>query len=119
MQHTDATLETLGRLKQLGVSIAIDDFGIGYSSLSYLKRFPVDKLKIDRSFIADLPHDKEQGAIVSAIVALGRALRLDVVAEGVETEEQRAFLQKCRCHYLQGYLTGHPLDGDAAAQPYL
>src|SRR5688572_7437783 len=119
MQHTDATLETLQRLKKLGVSIAIDDFGIGYSSLSYLKRFPVDKLKIDRSFIADLPQDKEQGAIVSAIVALGRALRLDVVAEGVETEEQRAFLQKCRCHYLQGYLIGHPLDAEAAAQPYL
>jgi EAL domain-containing protein (putative c-di-GMP-specific phosphodiesterase class I) len=119
MQQTDATLGTLNKLKELGVSIAIDDFGIGYSSLSYLKRFPVDKLKIDRSFTADLPADKEQCAIVTAIVALGRALKLDVVAEGVETEAQRAFLQKCRCHYLQGYLVGRPLDADAAAQPYL
>jgi predicted signal transduction protein with EAL and GGDEF domain len=75
MQQTDIALRTLKRLKQLGVSIAIDDFGTGYSSLSYLRRFPVDKLKIDRSFITELPGDRDQGAIVSAIVALAHALR--------------------------------------------
>jgi diguanylate cyclase (GGDEF)-like protein/PAS domain S-box-containing protein len=119
MQDTDATLGTLRRLKELGVSIAIDDFGTGYSSLAYLRRFPVDKLKVDRVFTADVPGDKEQRAIVSAIVALGRALDLDVVGEGVENEAQRKFLEKCRCHYLQGYLVGRPLDADTAAQPYL
>jgi len=119
MRDTDTTLGTLKRLKDLGVSIAIDDFGTGYSSLAYLRRFPVDKLKIDRVFTAAVPGNKEERAIVSAIVALGRALDLDVVAEGVENEAQRAFLQKCRCPYIQGYLIGMPLDAVAAAQPYV
>ena len=111
MQHTDATLATLEKLKRLGVSISIDDFGTGYSSLAYLRRFPVDKLKIDRSFVAVAPADKEQAAIISAIVALAHALQIEVVAEGVETEAQRDFLARCGCDYLQGYLIGRPEAG--------
>ena len=119
MRETDATLATLQRLKQLGVSIAIDDFGTGYSSLAYLKRFPVDKLKIDRTFVAELPKDREQCAIVSAIVALAHALNVRVIAEGVETEAQREFLARCGCDFVQGYLVGTPLEADAAAKEYL
>jgi diguanylate cyclase (GGDEF)-like protein/PAS domain S-box-containing protein len=119
MQQTDVTLGTLRRLKQLGVSIAIDDFGTGYSSLAYLKRFPVDKVKIDRSFVVESPEDRDQGAIIIAIVALARALQIKVIAEGVETEAQREFLTSCGCDYLQGYLTGRPVDADTAAQSYL
>jgi diguanylate cyclase (GGDEF)-like protein/PAS domain S-box-containing protein len=108
MQNTDATLATLKRLTAIGVSIAIDDFGTGYSSLAYLKRFPVDKLKIDRTFVDDVPHDREQGAIVSAIIALAHALDVEVIGEGVETEAQRDFLVRCGCDYLQGFLLGRP-----------
>ena len=111
MQHTDATLGTLERLKRLGVSIAIDDFGTGYSSLAYLKRFPVDKLKIDRVFVAETPADQEQATIVSAIVALAHALDIRTVAEGVETEAQREFLARCGCDFIQGYLVGRPEAG--------
>ncbi len=119
MQHTDVTLATLRKLKGLGVSLSVDDFGTGYSSLAYLKRFPVDKLKIDRSFVADLPADKDAQAIIAAIVGLAHALGLQVVAEGVETEAQMEFLQRCGCHFIQGYLAGRPLDADAAAKEYL
>jgi EAL domain-containing protein (putative c-di-GMP-specific phosphodiesterase class I) len=119
MQHTDVTLGTLNKLKRLGVSIAIDDFGTGYSSLSYLKRFPVDKLKIDRAFTTELPGDKDQCAIVSAIVALAHALDIQVVAEGVENQAQRAFLVNCGCDFIQGYLTGKPVDADSAANDFV
>jgi diguanylate cyclase (GGDEF)-like protein/PAS domain S-box-containing protein len=119
MQQTDVTLTTLKKLKDLGVSIAIDDFGTGYSSLAYLKRFPVDKLKIDRSFVADITKMKEQRAIVEAIVALAHALDLKVIAEGVENEAQRKFLRGCGCEYLQGYGSGKPADADRAAEKYL
>jgi len=119
MQQTDATLATLQKLKRLGVSIAIDDFGTGYSSLAYLKRFPVDKVKIDRTFVADLPQDRDQVAIVWAIVALAHALQIRVVAEGVETEAQREFLKSCGCDFIQGYLVGRPLDADIAAKEYV
>ena len=108
MQQTDATAAMLAKLKNLGVTIAIDDFGTGYSSLAYLKRFPVDKVKIDRSFVADVPGERDQAAIVSAIVALAHALGIRVVAEGVETEAQRDFLKSCRCDFMQGYLIGRP-----------
>ncbi|HYL90691.1 MAG TPA: PAS domain S-box protein [Burkholderiales bacterium] len=116
MSHTDITLTTLKRLKKLGVSIAIDDFGTGYSSLAYLKRFPVDKVKIDRTFVAEIPGDREHGAIVSAIVALAHALNIEVIAEGVEDEKQRDYLKRCGCDYVQGYLIGRPADADTAAQ---
>ena len=119
MQHTDITLTTLKRLKKLGVSIAIDDFGTGYSSLAYLKRFPVDKVKIDRTFVAEAPKDREEGAIVSAIVALAHALDIEVIAEGVENDAQRDFLQRCGCDYIQGYLIGRPADSDTAAKDYV
>ena len=119
MQQTELTLGTLEKLKELGVSISIDDFGTGYSSLAYLKRFPVDRLKIDRTFVSDIPGDEEQAAIISAIIALAHALEVEVIAEGVESEEQRDFLQRCGCDYIQGYLTGRPVDSDTAAQPYL
>ena len=119
MQHTDVTAVTFAKLKQLGVSIAIDDFGTGYSSLAYLKRFAVDRLKIDRSFITDVPGDKDHKAIVAAVVALSHALGLKVVAEGVENEAQMEFLQTCRCDYLQGFLAGRPVDADTAAKEYV
>jgi diguanylate cyclase (GGDEF)-like protein/PAS domain S-box-containing protein len=119
MQQTDVTLSTLKKLKDLGVSIAIDDFGTGYSSLAYLKRFPVDKLKIDRSFVADITKMKEQRAIVEAIVALAHALGLKVIAEGVENDAQRKFLRGCGCEYIQGFAAGKPADADRAAEKYL
>src|SRR6266850_5083037 len=119
MQHTDVTLTTLKRLKKLGVSIAIDDFGTGYSSLAYLKRFPVDKVKIDRTFVAEAPIDRDQAAIISAIVALSHALQIKVIGEGVETEQQRDFLRRCGCDYIQGFLIGRPLDSDSAAKDYI
>ena len=119
MQHTDVTLGTLKRLKKLGVSIAIDDFGTGYSSLAYLKRFPVDKVKIDRTFVADVPDDQEQGAIISAIVALAHALDIEVIGEGVESEAQREYLRRCGCDYIQGYLIGRPADAETAAKDSL
>jgi len=110
MQNTDATLAMLRQLKALGVSISIDDFGTGYSSLAYLRRFPVDKLKIDQSFVAEVPADQEQATIISAIVALAHALEIEVVAEGVETEAQREFVKGCGCDYLQGFLLGRPVE---------
>ena len=118
MQQTDATLSMLNNLKQLGVTLAIDDFGTGYSSLAYLKRFPIDKLKIDESFITDVPGSADQTTIVSAIIGLAHALDLRVVAEGVETEAQNVFLQNAGCDLIQGYLAGEPVDADTAASKY-
>ncbi len=102
------TLATLRALKRLGVRLALDDFGTGYSSLSYLRRFPFDKLKIDRSFMQGLGEDGESDAIVRAILALGRSLRLEVTAEGVETETQLRMLRHYGCDQAQGYLLGRP-----------
>jgi EAL domain-containing protein (putative c-di-GMP-specific phosphodiesterase class I) len=119
MQHTDVTLGTLKKLKELGVSMAMDDFGTGYSSFSYLKRFPVDTLKIDRSFVCELDRDGDHRAIVAAIIALAHVLGLKVVAEGVETEQQKQFLRGFGCDRIQGYLTGRPQDADTAAKEYL
>ena len=119
MQQTDSTLGTLKKLKELGVSVALDDFGTGYSSFSYLKRFPVNTLKIDRSFVSELERDGDHRAIVAAIIALGQVLGLKVVAEGVETEAQRKFLQGFGCDRVQGYLTGRPVDPDTAAKDFV
>jgi len=119
MQQTDATLATLRKLKEIGVSIALDDFGTGYSSFSYLKLFPVNTLKIDRSFIAEVERDGDQRAIVAASIALAQVLKLQVVAEGVETEAQKQFLRGFGCEQVQGFLTGGPVDGDTAAKDFL
>jgi len=108
LQNTDSVLETLTRLDQLGVSIAMDDFGTGYSSLSYLTRFPVKKIKIDRSFIDTLGTSEQTSAIVSSIVGLGQSLNVTITAEGVETEGQAAMLRKWGCDQVQGFYYGKP-----------
>jgi EAL domain-containing protein (putative c-di-GMP-specific phosphodiesterase class I) len=101
-------LSILRKLKALGVQIAMDDFGSGYSSLSYLHAFPFDKIKIDRSFVGDLETNRHSMAIVHAVVGLGLSLGVPTLAEGVETEAQRAFLAQEGCSEVQGYLTGRP-----------
>jgi PAS domain S-box-containing protein len=108
MDDAEAAIETMQALRTLGVRLAIDDFGTGYSSLSYLKRFPVNTLKIDQAFIRDLTRDSEDAAITQAIIALARALNLHVVAEGVETHDQLAFLGEHRCPSAQGFLLARP-----------
>lgn len=113
MKDADSTIKTLRQLKEMGVHVSIDDFGTGYSSLSYLKRFPIDVLKIDRSFVRDSTTDPSDAAIVMAIITLAHSLNLKVIAEGVETEEQLRFLRQLRCDQLQGYLFGKPLSANA------
>jgi diguanylate cyclase (GGDEF)-like protein/PAS domain S-box-containing protein len=108
MHAGDAELEALQRLKFLGFRLAIDDFGTGYASLSNLKRFPIDTVKVDRSFVRDCLNSTDDAAIVKAVVSMGQALRLQVIAEGVETKEQLAFLQLLGCSGAQGYLIGRP-----------
>ena len=110
MRDTDTSLRLLQALSALGVGISIDDFGTGYSSLLYLKRLPATEIKIDHGFVRDLEHSAEDVVIVSAIVALGHALDMDIVAEGVETAAQRAYLERLGCDFLQGYLLGRPVD---------
>ena len=115
MGNGECAVEVLRKLKAIGVQIAIDDFGTGYSSLAYLKRFPIDTLKVDRSFIKDIPKDSGDMKIMSAIISMARGLRLKVVAEGVETPEQLAFLRAEHCDAVQGYLLYRPLaEGDVA-----
>jgi EAL domain-containing protein (putative c-di-GMP-specific phosphodiesterase class I) len=111
----DATLSVLKELKNMGVKLAIDDFGTGYSCLSYLKHFPVDRLKIDRSFIRHVAGDWKDAAIASAIINMGRSLHLKVIAEGVENDAQIAFLQAHRCDEVQGYYFSKPISADEAA----
>jgi diguanylate cyclase (GGDEF)-like protein/PAS domain S-box-containing protein len=112
MRDVQGAIMKMHELNALGVSLAIDDFGTGYSSLSTLKRFPLSRLKIDRSFIADIPDDADDMAITSAIVSLARMLGLDVIAEGVETEEQARFLSRAGCHAIQGYLFSRPIPAE-------
>jgi EAL domain-containing protein (putative c-di-GMP-specific phosphodiesterase class I) len=116
MENAQDTLEALHRLRSLGVRLSIDDFGTGYSSLSYLKRFPVDIIKIDRSFVRDVPHDADDAAIVTGIIALAHSLRLDVVAEGVETESQLRFLKEQSCDLLQGFYLSKPVPAEQFAR---
>jgi diguanylate cyclase (GGDEF)-like protein/PAS domain S-box-containing protein len=109
MEDNEATRDALAAFAHLGVRVAMDDFGTGHSSLSYLKRFSIDTLKIDRSFVSELPHDAEDSAIATAIVAMGHSLGMKVVAEGVETEGQAAFLETLGCDEIQGYLVSRPM----------
>jgi EAL domain-containing protein (putative c-di-GMP-specific phosphodiesterase class I) len=110
VRDASEALQRLHALSQLGVKLAIDDFGTGYSSLAYLKRFPIQKLKIDRSFIRGTPADESDAAIVRAVVQLARALNLKVNAEGVESEAQRHFLKEQGCDEMQGFLFAPALD---------
>ena len=112
MQDAGAAQILLSKLHDLGATIALDDFGTGYSSLSYLKRFPVDVLKIDRAFISDLPYDRDDAAIVQSIIAMAEKLKLQVIAEGVETAEQLEFLRACGCDMVQGYYLQRPAAAD-------
>jgi len=109
MLNTDATTTTLKELKELGVRLSIDDFGAGFSSLSHLKQFPLDTLKIDQSFVRDIPSDPDAAAFVAAIIAMARSLKLTVIGEGVETNAQAAFLAEKGCHVIQGYLCSEPV----------
>jgi diguanylate cyclase (GGDEF)-like protein/PAS domain S-box-containing protein len=112
MKNPEQTILMLQEITQLGIKISIDDFGTGYSSLSYLKRLPVNTLKIDQSFVKDIPDDEEAVAIVKAIIALAGSLNLNVIAEGVETQEQKVFLVKNGCSNIQGYLYAEPMPAD-------
>ena len=112
----DKDQQPLNALRKYGIRLAIDDFGTGYSSLAYLKRFPLDVLKIDKSFVEDIPHQKDDMEIAAAIVAMAHTLRLKVLAEGVETEEQLAFLKEQGCDCYQGYLVSPPVPADQFEQ---
>jgi EAL domain-containing protein (putative c-di-GMP-specific phosphodiesterase class I) len=116
MQNPEASIRTLYELKRLGVRISLDDFGTGHSSLSYLKRFPIDTLKIDQSFVRDINSDPDTAAIVTAIIAMAHSLRIKVIAEGVEFTEQSDFLQRHSCDQMQGYLITPPVPGDEFLQ---
>lgn len=109
MQDVEAAILTLTDLKARGIRLAVDDFGTGYSSLSYLKRFPIDALKIDRTFVRDITTDTNDAAIVRSIIALGKSMNLQVIAEGIETKDQLAFLLKQGCTHGQGFLFSHPV----------
>ena len=109
LQDTEASIKTLHTLKEIGVKLSIDDFGTGYSSLAYLKRLAVDKLKIDQTFVRDLSEDTDNQEIVRAIIQLGHILKLEIIAEGVETEEQLTYLRAFDCDQMQGYLFSKPL----------
>jgi EAL domain-containing protein (putative c-di-GMP-specific phosphodiesterase class I)/ActR/RegA family two-component response regulator len=115
MQNPEAVIKTLERLRKLGVRIAIDDFGTGYSSLGYLKRLPIDSVKLDASFIKDATTDPDDAALVMAIITLAHSLRLKVIAEGIEREDQLAFLRLLRCDEGQGYLFGKPVSAQVLA----
>jgi len=109
MEDIERQIDTLRKIRKMGIGIALDDFGTGYSSLSYVARLPANTLKIDRSFVADMTTSSEKMAIVSAVISLGHALDLKIVAEGVETEEQSKLLRLINCDAMQGYLFSKPV----------
>ena len=108
MTNQVAVIKDLKQLSAMGISISIDDFGTGYSSLTYLKKLPLDTLKIDQSFVKNIPFDSNNSAIAKAVIALGHALNLQVIAEGVETQQQADFLLQNNCDLAQGYLYSKP-----------
>jgi len=119
MDNLDYAIDVLNKIKALGISVSIDDFGTGYSSLSYLKRLPIDSLKVDQSFIKDIPADRDDMEITAAIIAMAHKLKLGVVAEGIETNEQWEFLKKNKCDIGQGYLFSKPLTARALLERFL
>jgi EAL domain-containing protein (putative c-di-GMP-specific phosphodiesterase class I) len=118
MTDPDRSLTALAALSAAGVRVALDDFGTGYSSLSYLKQLPVDRLKIDQSFVRDLPHNDGDRAIVRAILAMAANLNLQVIAEGVESEDQLDFLRAEGCHEIQGFVLSPPVSAASFAERF-
>ena len=116
MSNVDTTAATLNAMSDMGLEISLDDFGTGYSSLSYLKRFPIDVLKIDRSFVRDIPTDPDDSAIATAIISMAHNLGIQVVAEGVESQEQLDFLHEHDCDTVQGYFLSRPKSADDIAR---
>jgi EAL domain-containing protein (putative c-di-GMP-specific phosphodiesterase class I) len=116
MQNAESTIQILQAIKHMGIRLAIDDFGTGYSSLSYLRRFPIDVLKIDQSFVRDLSTDSNDAALVSAIISLGRSLKLNIIAEGIETQDQLDFLKANHCEEGQGYFFSRAVEPRAFAR---
>ena len=119
MENVQHSITSLQALRDLGIHIAIDDFGTGFSSLSYLSKFPVDTLKIDRSFVIEMTDSPQGLALVSTIISLAHALQLKVVAEGVETEEQARLLRLLNCEEMQGYLFSKPVPADVFETRFL
>ncbi|WP_372999095.1 EAL domain-containing protein [Sulfurimonas sp.] len=119
MTNPEEAIKILNQISDMGIELAIDDFGTGYSSLSYLKKLPLDKLKIDRSFIKDLPDDDEDIGITKSVIALSKSLNLKVIAEGVETKEQKDFLVENGCHNIQGYFYSKPISADEIYERFL
>ena len=115
VQNVERAAQILSAIRALGVRVALDDFGTGYSSLAQLKRFAIDTLKIDRAFVAELPHRAQDAAIAQAIITMGRTLRFVVVAEGVEMQDQYDFLKAHGCDEIQGYLVSRPLSAEDCA----
>jgi EAL domain-containing protein (putative c-di-GMP-specific phosphodiesterase class I) len=113
MANAEQSVRLLGELKSIGARLAIDDFGTGYSSLAYLKRLPIDTLKIDQEFVGDITTDPDDAAITATIITMAHSLQIKVVAEGVETAEQLAFLRAQRCDEIQGYWLSRPLTAEA------
>ena len=114
IHDTDRIIDVLQELRAIGIKLSVDDFGTGYSSLGYLKRLPFDRIKIDQSFVRDLPEDADDIAIVRAIIAIAASLQKEVIAEGVEQAEQREFLLEQGCDLMQGYHFGRPADAASA-----
>ena len=117
MRNVSRAVKVLDAIQSRGIRLAIDDFGTGYSSMSLMKQFPIDTIKIDRSFVRDLPNDSEDQAIAQAIISMGKALGMTVIAEGVETVEQQAFLRSHACDEMQGYLFSKPVPPAAIGRP--
>jgi EAL domain-containing protein (putative c-di-GMP-specific phosphodiesterase class I) len=116
MHDVEAAVATVRQLKALGVRMSLDDFGTGYSSLSHLKRFPIDHLKIDQSFVRDITTDPDSAVICSTVIGLAHSLKMTVIAEGVETEAQMQYLRRQRCDEMQGYFFSKPVPAQEFAQ---